>query len=117
MRLRRVLTVAVVLALAAPASAIAQALTNLTLLRVRYNSAKAAGKTEGELKSQIDQIDKDLADAARAGRTGEQRRLIAKGLALLAGRPWTEADDFQASLVLRTSAVIIDSSQPHLVRL
>ena len=118
MRIHRALPIAVaLLTLLLPAVVLAQALPNINLLRVRYNSAKTAAKPEGDLKTQIDQVDKELADATRTGRTGEQRRLFAKGLALLAGRPWSDADDFQASLVLRTTAVVIDSSRPHTVRL
>jgi len=118
MRFHRALRIVVaVLTVLLPAVVLAQALPNITLLRVRYNSAKTAAKPEGELKTQIDQIDKSLAEATRAGQTGEQRRLFAKGLALLAGRPWSDADDFQASLVLRTTAVVIDSSRPQVVRL
>jgi poly(3-hydroxybutyrate) depolymerase len=99
------------------ASAWTQALPNLNSLRVRYNTQKITTKPDGELKAQIDQIDKELAEATRAGRTGEVRRLFAKGLALLGGRPWTEVDEFQSSLVLRTIAVVVDSSQPQTVRL
>jgi predicted esterase len=118
MRLHRlVCTVAALVTLLLPSGLLAQALPNLTLLRVRYNSAKTAAKPEGDLKGQIDQIDKALAEATRAGQTGEQRHLFAKGLALLAGHPWSEADDFQSSLVLRTTAVVIDSSRPQAVRL
>ncbi|MGH9176449.1 MAG: alpha/beta hydrolase-fold protein, partial [Vicinamibacterales bacterium] len=102
---------------AGSASAWAQALPNLNSMRVRYNTLKGTTKPEGELKSQIDQIDKELADAMRLGRTGEVRRLFAKGVALLNGRAWTDADEFQSSLVLRTTAVVVDSSQPQTIRL
>jgi poly(3-hydroxybutyrate) depolymerase len=95
----------------------AQALPNLNSMRVRYNTLKSTAKPEGELKAQIDQIDKELADAMRSGRSGDVRRLFAKGLALLNGRSWTDADEFQSSLVLRTNAVVVDSSQPQIVRL
>ena len=95
----------------------AQALPNLNSLRVRYNTQKSTTKPDGELKAQIDQIDKEIAEATRAGRTGEVRRLFAKGLALLAGRTWSDADEFQSSLVLRTSTVVLDSTQPQTVRL
>jgi predicted esterase len=95
----------------------AQALPNLNSLRVRYNTQKTTAKPDGELKVQIDAIDRELAEATRLGRTGELRRLYAKGTALLAKRPWTDADEFGASLVLRTAAVVVDSSQPAMVRL
>jgi hypothetical protein len=114
-----------VLGLLAPAFALvvgassvaAQALPNLNSTRVRYNTLKSTAKPEGELKAQIDQIDKELAEAVRAGRTGEVRRLFAKGLALLGGRTWSDVDEFQSSLVLRTPAVAVDSTQPQIVRL
>jgi poly(3-hydroxybutyrate) depolymerase len=98
-------------------SVAAQALPNLNSTRVRYNTLKSTAKPEGELKGQIDQIDKELAEAVRAGRTGEVRRLFAKGMALLGGRTWSDVDEFQSSLVLRTPAVVVDSTQPQIVRL
>ena len=98
-------------------SSFAQALPNLNSLRVRYNTQKTTTKPEGELKAHIDQIDKEIAEATRLGRSGEVRRLFAKGLALLGNRGWTDADEFQSSLVIRTSAVVVDSSQPQTFRL
>ncbi len=95
----------------------AQALPNLSSVRVGYNTRKATVKPEGALKAAIDEIDKAIADALRAGRIGEVRRLYAKGLALLAGRSWTDADEYQAALVIRTDRVIVDSSTPYRVRL
>jgi poly(3-hydroxybutyrate) depolymerase len=100
-----------------PALAAAQALPNLSLLRVRYNTARTNAKPEGELKAQIDAIDKEIADAARQGRTGELRRLFAKGMALVAGRPWTDVEDYRNSLVLRADRVFADSARPFSVRL
>lgn len=116
MHMRRLITLAGLL-VAFSAPAFSQALPNLNSMRVRYNTVKSTAKPEGELKAQIDQIDKELVDATRLGRTGEIRRLFAKGLTLLAGRPWTDVDEFQSSLVLRTSAVAVDSSPPQTVRL
>jgi poly(3-hydroxybutyrate) depolymerase len=114
--IRRLLAAgAVILATAGPA--FSQALPNLALLRVRYNSQKVTAKPAGELKAQIDEIDRELTQAARAGRNGEVRRLLAKGIALLANRPWTDIAEFEASLAVRASEVIIDSSRPHTVRL
>ena len=98
-------------------SVTAQALPNLNSTRVRYNTLKGTAKPEGELKAQIDQIDKELSEAVRAGRTGEVRRLFAKGIALLGGRTWSDVDEFQSSLVLRTSTVVVDSAQAQIVRL
>ncbi len=100
-----------------PAAASAQALTSLQSLRVRYNSRKATVRPEGELKAQIDAVDRELAEASRLGKTGEVRRLLAKGTSLLAGRPWTDAADYAASLAIRSDRVVVDSSQPYEVRL
>jgi predicted peptidase len=116
--MRVVRSVALVLVvLLASETAFAQALPNLSSVRVGYNTRKATVKPEGELKAQIDQIDKEVADALRLGRFGEVRRLYAKGTALLAGRPWNDAAEFQAALVIRTDRVLIDSSAPYRVRL
>lgn len=98
-------------------AAFAQALPNLSSVRVAYNTRKETVKPQGELKAQIDQIDKEIQAATRVGRLGEVRRLYAKGTALLAGRQWTDADDFQASLVIRTDRLFADSSMPYRVRL
>lgn len=95
----------------------AQALPNLSSARVAYNTRKATVKPDGDLKAQIDQIDQEIEAASRLGRTGEVRRLLAKGMALLAGRSWTDADEFQAALVIRTDRVLVDSSVPYRVRL
>jgi predicted peptidase len=103
--------------LLATSDVVAQALPNLSTIRVRYNARKATVKPEGALKAAIEEIDKAIADASRAGRTGEVRRLYAKGNALLAGRTWTDADEYQTALVIRTDRVIVDSSAPYRVRL
>jgi poly(3-hydroxybutyrate) depolymerase len=100
-----------------PTLAWAQAQTSLSSLRVGYNTRKATVRPTGELKLQIDAIDRELAEASRLGRTGEVRRLIAKGNALLAGRPWTDAADFINSVVIRTDRVVVDSAKPYGVRL
>jgi poly(3-hydroxybutyrate) depolymerase len=112
-----VVLVLVALSVMAPASAFSQALTNLSSLRVGYNSRKVTLKPEGALKQQIDEIDKQIAEATRLGRNAEIRRLIARGQTLLAGREWTDALDFANSIVLRTEHVVADSSQPYSVRL
>ena len=115
----RALAAALSLALCAlaPADAVAQALTSLASVRVGYTSRKNTVKPQGELKAQIDTIDTQIAEAARLGKSGELRRLFAKGLALLNGTPWTDALDYSRSLVLRTPRVVVDSSKPYTVRL
>jgi predicted peptidase len=95
----------------------AQAPPSPSVLRVQYNTLKTRINPEGTLKEQIDQIDREIADANRLGRFGEVRRLYAKGTALLNKRPWTEADDFDTSLILRTDRIVVDSSTPYRVRL
>jgi len=114
-RFRLALVAALLVAFSA--AGFAQAPPNAATARVRYNSLKNTTKPEGELKAQIDAIDKAIADATRLGQTAEVRRLIAKGTALLNKRGWTELDDFDQSLVLRTDRVLVDSTTTYTVRL
>ena len=100
-----------------PATATAQALTSLASVRVGYSSRKNTVKPQGEMKAQIDAIDAQIAEAGRLGRNGELRRLFAKGLAILNGRPWTPGAEYSMSLVLRTEHVVIDSAKPYTLRL
>ena len=100
-----------------PAAAAAQALPNLTSMRVTYNTRKATTKPQGELKAQIDEVDRELAAATRSGNLGEARRQFARGMALLAGTPWTPATDYQNSIVIRTERTVVDSSEPYAARL
>lgn len=95
----------------------AQAPPNLALTLVRYNSLKNTAKPDPAVKAEIDAIDREIAEAVRLGRTGEVRRLVARGTALLNGRGWTDVDDFDMSLVLRSDRVFLDSSAPAHVRL
>ena len=113
-RLHRALLIVLLLV---PATAWAQALPNISSLSVRYNTRKATVKPEGELKVQIEAVDKEIAAANRAGRTGEVRRQIAKGMTLLDGTPWTPALDFQNSLALRSERTVVDSSATYALRL
>jgi poly(3-hydroxybutyrate) depolymerase len=111
---------AVVLALLvawSPVPGWAQALPNLSLLRVRYTTAKANAKPAGDLKAQVEAIDAELAEATRLGRTGDVRRLIAKGLTVLDGRAWTPEEEYRHSLVLRADRVFADAARPFTVRL
>jgi poly(3-hydroxybutyrate) depolymerase len=98
-------------------NAYAQALTSLQSLRVGYNTRKATVRPTGELKNQIDDVDRQIAEATRVGKTGEVRRLIAKGQSLLNNRPWTPELDFSNSIVLRTDRVVADSSKPYTARI
>ena len=112
----RVLVIVALCALI-PSVALPQALTSLSSVRVGYTTRKNTVKPQGELKAQIDALDAQIAEAGRLGRSGELRRLYAKGITLLAGRAWTDAADYSSSLVLRTPAVVVDSSKPYSVRL
>src|SRR3954469_12415258 len=100
-----------------PAPAFPQALTSIASVRVGYTTRKNTVKPQGELKAQIDALDAQIAEAARLGRTGELRRLFAKGIALLNNRAWTDDVEYAASLVLRTDRVVADSTKPYPVRL
>src|SRR5687768_10824398 len=96
------------LCLGTAATASAQALPNINSLSVRYNALKTAAKPDGELKAQLDEVDKAIADARRSGNTGELRRQLAKGMTLLRKEAWTPAHDFRHSLVLRAERTIVD---------
>jgi poly(3-hydroxybutyrate) depolymerase len=109
--------VAVAVCALIPASAFPQALTSIASVRVGYTTRKNTVKPQGELKAQIDALDAQIAEAARLGRTGELRRLFAKGIALLNNRAWTDDVEYAASLVLRTDRVVADSTKPYPVRL
>ncbi len=115
----RIIVASAVLSLCAltPAAVSAQALISLASVRVGYSSRKNTVKPQGELKAQIDAIDAQIADATRLGKSGELRRLFAKGLALLNGLPWTPEVEYRQSLVLRTERVVIDSSKPYAARI
>jgi hypothetical protein len=108
---------ALVVSMCAPLRAHAQALTSITSLYVGYNSRKVSAKPTGELKAQLDSIDRALITASRFGQTGQVRRLLAKGTTLLSGRPWTDTTDFQTSLLLRTEQSLADPAAPLVVRL
>jgi predicted esterase len=111
----RRLCIAIVLLI--PSLAIAQALPNVNLTRVLYNTRKTTANPQGELKAQIDAVDKEIAEATRLGKVGEVRRQIAKGMTLLEGKAWTPALDFQNSLALRSERTVVDSSMPYSLRL
>lgn len=84
---------------------------------MRYNSQKTSAKPDGELKAQLDDVDKALADARRSGNAAEQRRQIARGLALLDKQAWTPQLDFRSSLVLRSERTVVDSTVTYALRL
>src|SRR5438552_14027735 len=100
-----------------PVLASAQALTSLASVRVGYTTRKNTVKPQGELKAQIDALDAQIAEASRLGKSGELRRLFAKGTTLLNNRPWTDVVEYAHSIVLRTDRVVADSAKPYSVRL
>jgi predicted esterase len=115
--MRRIILIAVGLLACSPVGLFAQALPSLSSLQVRYSGLKNAAKPEGELKAQLDDVDKTLAEARRAGNSSEVRRQLARGFALLDKQPWTPQLDYRASLVLRSERTVIDSSMPYALRL
>ena len=112
---RRTLT-ALILVVVWATTAAAQALTGTLSLGVLYSTLKNTVHPDGELKAQVDSIDAQLVTAARLGRTAEQRRLYAKGMALLNHRPWTPEAEFASSVLLRTEHQVVDPSHPWSVR-
>jgi predicted esterase len=100
--------------MAGPASA--QTLPHLAIVQGAYSRLKANVKPEGDLKREIDAIDKALAEAIRLGRNGEARRLLAKGTSLLNGRPWTDLADFAGSVVLRSDRLFVDPVRAFTLR-
>jgi poly(3-hydroxybutyrate) depolymerase len=100
-----------------PVVAQPQALTNLASVRVGYTTRKNTVKPQGELRAQIDALDAQIAEANRLGRTGELRRLYAKGIVLLSGQPYTNRVEYASSLVLRADRVVVDSEKPYALRL
>lgn len=99
------------------APADAQALPNISSLQVRYNTIKTAAKAEGELKTQLDDVDRLIAEARRGGNSSEMRRQLARGLMLLNKEAWTPQADFRNSIVLRSERTVVDSSVPYALRL
>jgi poly(3-hydroxybutyrate) depolymerase len=95
----------------------AQTLPNLVTVQGGYNRLKASVKPEGDLEREIDAIDTALAEAIRQGRSGEARRLLAKGTSLLNGRPWTNVADFASSVVLRSDRLFVDPVRPFTLRI
>ena len=108
--------IVILIAISASSTAFAQALPNINSLSVRYNSQKTASRAAGELKAQLDEVDKAVAEARRTGNTAEVRRQFARGFALLNKEAWTPALDYRHSLVLRSERMVIDSSAPYAFR-
>jgi predicted esterase len=114
--IRHFLSLTVFLALCSTLT-LSQSLPNLALTRLNYTVTKRRANPQGDLKQKLDLVDKDLAEATRLGKAAEVRRLLAKGLTLLAGKEWTDELDFSGSLVLRSDHLFVDSAKPATVRL
>lgn len=69
------------------------------------------------MKIRIDALDAQLTEATRRGNLGEVRRLLAKGMVLLAGNEWTDALDYEHSLALRSDQAFVDTAHPYTVRI
>jgi predicted esterase len=108
---------AVCLSLTVSTPGFSQALTSLASVRVGYTTRKNTVKPQGEMKARIDALDAEIAEATRLGRTGELRRLYARGMTLLAGGSWTDVLDYGGSLVIRTDHSVADSSRPYEARI
>jgi poly(3-hydroxybutyrate) depolymerase len=112
-----ILVAAFAAAMLVPFAATTQPLQDLAAVRARYDALRTAVKPAGDLGRQIADIDTALAQGMRLGRLGDVRRLLAMGVALLSGEPWTGTLDFANSLVLRADRVIADPARPYPVRL
>jgi len=98
-----------------PLPAAAEALPSLSMLNLIYRMSKAnAGEAA---QSQLADVDSRLGAARAAGRTGEVRRQLARGMSLATTGTWSEAQDFAASLVVRTDHSYVDPGRPILLRL
>lgn len=117
MRAMQKIVATVVFSLMCAALAAPQAPPSVMYARVAYMTLRATTNPQGELKDTLTALERDLSDALRLGKTGDARRLLAKGTALLGGTPWTESLEYARSLVLRTDRTITDSSKPCVVRL
>ena len=98
-----------------PLPAAAEALPSLSMLNLIYRMSKA--NASDEAKSQLADVDSRLGEARAAGRTGEVRRQLARGMSLATSGTWSDAQDFNASLVVRTDHSYVDPSRPIMLRL
>ena len=105
------------IALLLPRYAVAEALPSLSMLNLIYRMSKARVESDDELKAQLDDVDTRLMEAWLARRLGEVRRQLARGMSLANGRGWSDAQDFGASLVVRTDQAFIDPARPVMLRL
>ncbi len=98
-------------------TALAQTEVEVASARERYTLLKATAKPEGDLRREIDAIDKALADAIRAGNRGEAMRWLAKGMVRLSGERWNEGIEYLLSLGFSADRRFVDSAVPYAVRI
>ncbi len=115
--LNRVCMGLLIMAVALPQYAAAEALPSLSMLGLIYRMSKARVETDDALKAQLADVDKQQMAAWRAGRLGEVRRQLARGMSLTSGQGWSDAQDFSASLVVRTDQAFVDPMRPVMLRL
>jgi poly(3-hydroxybutyrate) depolymerase len=107
---------AVVTALSFPIPVSAEALPSLAMMNLFYRMGKNR-VTDEDLKIELAAIDGRLRDGYTSGRMSEVRRELAHGMALAFGRGWSDKQDFESSLALRTERAFIDPRMPIMVRL
>jgi len=95
----------------------AQARPSVSQLYVQFRAARNQARPSGELAQRLAELEKRAIEAYRQGWSGEARRWLAQGLAMVEGKPWSAVDDYRASLVLRTDTTVADPSQPFHGRL
>lgn len=93
---------------------LAQARVDISQLMVAYRTQKRIKQPAGELLKTLQELERQATPLYFNGKTGEVRRLLAKGLRLLNGQEWNQQADFLNSLVLRTDMTVCDPDK-HLI--
>ena len=99
------------------ANAPAQYRPDVSTARMSYNLVKNQIHPKGAVLEKLAELEKEMDEASKAGRSGEVRRLLAQATSLLQGREWTDELEYSSSLVLRSEDVCLDSSRPAAFRL
>ncbi len=98
-------------------TAFAEALPTISMLNLMYNGAKGRASEDKVLADKLADVDARLREGYLSGRTGEVRRQLARGLSIAYGRDWSDEQDFNASLVVRTDQAYVDPDRGTMVRL
>jgi predicted esterase len=109
------LCIALLIAIVAPIPVAAEALPSVTMLNLIYRMSKA--NAGDDVQQQLGDVDARLQAARAAGQAGEVRRQLARGLALATTGAWSEAQEYNASLVLRVDQTYADPTSPVMLRL